>query len=58
MTSNLTDLGNLSEAASKLIEAVSNFTGIIFEPTRIRRKAKAEADAKLILEDVPGLVEI
>ncbi len=42
----LIDLRALSKPATKLIEAVRSATGIIYEPTRIRRKAKADADAK------------
>jgi uncharacterized repeat protein (TIGR03899 family) len=47
----LIDLGKLSEPASKLIDAVSNAIGVIYEPTRIRRKAAAEADAAIILAE-------
>ena len=45
----LIDLRALSEPACKLIDAVCNCIGTLYEPTRIRRKAKAEADAALIL---------
>jgi hypothetical protein len=45
----LKDLSALSEPACKLIDAVSQCIGTLYEPTRIRRKAKAEADATLIL---------
>jgi uncharacterized repeat protein (TIGR03899 family) len=45
----LLDLKNLTEPVSKLIEAVSSGIGVLYEPTRIRRKAKAEADASIIL---------
>jgi len=41
----LIDLKALSEPACKLIDAVSNTIGVLYEPTRIRRKAKAESDA-------------
>lgn len=43
------DLTGLSAPATKLIEVVSNAIGVVYEPTRIRRKAKAEADAALVL---------
>jgi hypothetical protein len=43
------DLKALSEPAVKLIEAVRDAVGVVYEPTRIRRKAKAEADAAVIL---------
>jgi len=43
------DLAGFKEPASKLIEAIRSATGIYYEPTAIRRKAKAEADASIIL---------
>jgi len=43
------NLNALSKPACKLIDAVQSGIGAIYEPTRIRRKAKAEADALLIL---------
>jgi len=44
----LINLGNISKPATVLIEKVSSAVGIIFEPTRIRRKAIAEAEAAKI----------
>ena len=44
----LVDLGKLSKPVSKLIEAVSQGIGTLYEPTKIRRKAKAQADASII----------
>jgi hypothetical protein len=44
----LLDLGKLSEPATKLIECVSGALGVLYEPTAVRRLAKAEADALLI----------
>ena len=44
----LDDLGKLSEPITKLVEVVSNAVGAVYEPTRIRRRAKAEADTALI----------
>lgn len=44
----LINLGKLSKPISKLIEAVSQGIGTLYEPTKIRRKAKAQADASLI----------
>lgn len=41
----LINLGDISKPATVLIEKVSNAVGIIYEPTRIRRKAVAEAEA-------------
>lgn len=34
---------------TKLIESISDAIGVVYEPTKIRRKAKADADASLIL---------
>lgn len=45
----LIDLKALSEPACKLIDAVSNTIGVLYEPTRIRRRAKAKSDAILIM---------
>ncbi len=45
----LFDLRGLSKPVSKLIDAVSQCFGTLYEPRKIRRKAKAEADAKLLL---------
>lgn len=45
----LIDLKALSEPITKLIESVRSAVGILYEPTKIRRKAKADADAVVIL---------
>src|SRR5437016_4468971 len=45
----LVDLKALSKPAVKLIEAVRSAVGILYEPTQIRLKAKAEANAAIIL---------
>jgi hypothetical protein len=39
-------LSGLSKPGTKLIEKVSDAIGVLYEPTRIRKKAKAEAEAK------------
>ncbi|RJR38742.1 MAG: DUF2806 domain-containing protein [Deltaproteobacteria bacterium] len=44
----LFDLGKSSKPLSKLVDAVSQGLGTLYEPTKIRRKAKALADASLI----------
>ena len=44
----LVDLGKVSKPLSKLVDAVSQGIGTLYEPTRIRRKARAQADASLI----------
>ena len=43
------DLGDLSKPATKLIQTVGKFIGVVYEPQHIRRRAKAEADAARIL---------
>lgn len=47
----IVDVGDLSKPLTKLIESVSGAVGLIYEPARIRRKAKAEAEALLIFAD-------
>jgi hypothetical protein len=42
------DLKALSIPATKLIETVASGIGILYEPRRIREKAKADADAKIM----------
>ncbi|HND48834.1 MAG TPA: DUF2806 domain-containing protein [Anaerolineales bacterium] len=44
----LLDIGKLSEPATKLIQVVADAVGVIYEPTRIKRKAKADAEAEII----------
>jgi len=44
----LINFGELSKPATVLIEKVCNAVGIIYEPTRIKRKARAEAEAEKI----------
>jgi len=48
MTNPLIDPEALSKPAVKLIGEVSNAISAVYEPTRIRRKAKADADALAI----------
>lgn len=45
----LIDFKALSEPAGKLIDAVRSAVGILYEPTQLRRKAHADADAAVIL---------
>ena len=56
MSGDLINLGELSKPATVLVEKVCSAVGIVFEPTRIRRKAKAEADAQLIVAS--GQIEV
>ncbi|MDF2940971.1 MAG: hypothetical protein K0R66_1613 [Gammaproteobacteria bacterium] len=55
MSNDLSDLTGaikaLAEPVAKLVEAASRGMGILYEPTAIRRKAKALGDAKLIVEN-------
>lgn len=44
----LINLGDLSKPATVLVEKVCNAVGVVFEPTRIKRKARAEAEAEKI----------
>jgi len=44
----LINLGKVSKPIEKLIDAIQSGIGVIFEPTKIVRKAKAEAQANLI----------
>jgi uncharacterized repeat protein (TIGR03899 family) len=44
----ISDLAGLSKPLTKLIETVANGLGVCFEPLRIRRRAKAEAQAVII----------
>ncbi|WP_394179570.1 DUF2806 domain-containing protein [Marinomonas posidonica] len=45
----LIDLKALSDPACKLVDAVSKTIGVLYEPTHIRRKARAESDALVIM---------
>ena len=48
-TSNsLINLGDLAKPIDTLIHKISDATGVLYEPTRIRRKAEAESDAAII----------
>lgn len=38
----------MSKPVCKLIEVLSNTAGVLYEPTKIRRRAKAESDAEVI----------
>lgn len=45
---NLSLTGDLGKPANTLIEKVSKAIGVLYEPTRIRREARARADAAMI----------
>jgi uncharacterized repeat protein (TIGR03899 family) len=42
-------VSEISKPVTKLIETISSAVGVIYEPTRIRKKAKAEADGAIII---------
>ena len=44
----LINLGDISKPATVLIEKVSNAVGVLYEPRRIKNKAKAEAESDKI----------
>lgn len=44
----LINLGDLSKPATVLVEKVCNAVGVVFEPTRIKRQARAEVEAEKI----------
>lgn len=44
----LDNIGDLSKPVTMLIEKVSNAVGVLYEPTRLRRIARAEVDAEKI----------
>jgi len=44
----LINLGDLSKPATVLVEKVCNAVGVLFEPTRIKRQARAEVEAEKI----------
>lgn len=44
----LINFGDLSKPATVLVEKVCNAVGMIYEPTQMRRRARAEADAEKI----------
>ena len=48
MGNSLIDLSNISAPATELVRKIASAIGIAYEPTRVRRLAKAEKDAALI----------
>lgn len=45
----LGNVGDLAKPVTTLVEKIAGATGIIYEPSRIKKKAEAEAEAKIIL---------
>jgi len=54
----LINLGELSKPATALIKKISGAVGTLYEPTRIRREAKAKADAALTEAEAEAVLEI
>lgn len=52
------DLAGFSEPAKELIKSISTAIGAIYEPRRIREKAKAEADSSIIKVKADTEIEI
>ena len=58
-TSNsLVNLGDLGKPVDTLINKISDATGVLYEPRRIRRKAEAESDAAIISAKAEAAVDI
>jgi hypothetical protein len=47
-SSSLINVGELAKPVTALIERIADATGVLYEPRRIRNRAKAEAEADLI----------
>jgi hypothetical protein len=48
------DVGKLAEPATALVEKISNAVGALYEPTRIRRRARAEGEAEVYAAEAEG----
>ena len=57
VTSRQFDLKALAEPASKVIEAIRGAIGTLYEPTHVRRMARAEADAAAIQSKSKGEIQ-
>ena len=58
-TSNsLVNLGDLGKPIDTLINKISDATGVLYEPTRIRRKAEAESDAAIVSAKAETAVDV
>ena len=44
----LVNIGDLAKPVTALIEKIADATGVLYEPRRIRKRAKAESEAELI----------
>ncbi len=57
MSNSIVNLGDPTKPLDTLINKISDATGVLFEPTRIRRKAKAESDAAIISAKAEAAVD-
>ena len=57
-SNSLVNLGDLGKPIDTLINKISNATGVLYEPRRIRLRAKAESDAAIISAKAEAAVEI
>lgn len=57
MSNSIVNLGDPTKPLDTLIKKISDATGVLFEPTRIRRKAKAESDAAIISAKAEAAVD-
>ncbi len=53
----LVSLGPLTRPLTKLIETIGDAIGVLYEPTRIRRKAEAEASALIIQSQAEAVAD-
>ena len=47
-SNSILDTKSLSKPVSKLIDAISNAIGTVYQPTHLRRMAKANAESEII----------
>ena len=57
-SNSLINLGDLGKPIDTLIHKISDATGVLYEPRRIRHKAKAESEAAIISAKAEAAVEI
>lgn len=58
MSNSIVNLGDLTKPIDSLINKISDATGVLYEPRRIRQKANAESDAAIISAKAEVAVEI
>ena len=57
-SNSLINLGDLGKPIDTLINKISDATGVLYEPRRIRRKAKAESEAAIISAKAEAAADI